>query len=279
MAEWMVATDANAVAGLGEFLARSVPGQWVEVVEGALVVYHLQRANDEESSIWPMARALAQYLVIYQERAWLLTLFRRRYSSFSTAEENEILDETLRILHSDDEHDVDRIDLTTTLLFSYLTEEHRVVLDGVRDFLLPDIRAEFEDAMDRAVDVFLMEQEYREFVRLLRQLVEVAGTGTEAIHVRFSGHHFFFEDNQGRRLGDKLVEEMLSGLDFEDGHADDVLISALVTLAPRHVTIHQGGVGDEAFRTVTAVFEGRVSFCQGCRRCHQAQIDRDRRSF
>lgn len=123
-----------------------------------------------------------------------------------------------------------------------------------------------------------MEQEYEEFIALLRQLVLVAKSHYDWIHVRFAGDSFFLEDIAGTRIGDELLCDMMDNGD-EGAGLDDVLISTLVTLAPRRITIHQGRLAQDGRDTLIKVFDGRVLFCRGCARCHAAQLDRDRRSF
>lgn len=270
---------ANTSEGLGEFLARNIPGEWSERRDGPRLFCTLYRDDAGKGLAWPMARALAQYLVIDQERFWLEELLKRRYRAFSPEEQREVVDDALRLLHTDHDQDLGRLDLATTLIFSYVNEHQMVVVEGVRNFLLPEIRLEFEGAIDHAVDSYLMEQEYQEFVGLLKRLVSVAGSPHEWIHVKFSANRFYFEDAGGNRLGDDLVNEMLGGLDGEDDALDDVLISALVTLAPQRITIHQGHLGSEGLDTLRNVFDNKVLMCPGCARCYTPHVDSDRRSF
>lgn len=281
MTQWVVMSDHAVISeGLGEFLARSIPGEWTELRQGGHLQYALGRGDGNvEELAWPIARALAQYLLIYHERNWLEELLLRRYHIFETGEQRRIVDNILLILHTDRDQDIARLDLATTLIFNYLRSQPALVVEGIRTFLLADIRTEFEEAIDQAVDTYLMEQEYQEFVRLLRQLVDVAGTQHEWIHVRFHGNRFFFESSAGERLGDDLIDDMLEGADVQAGGLDDVLISALVTLAPSRITIHQGHLGAEGRETLLRVFDGKVLFCYGCARCYAPQVDRDWRTF
>lgn len=280
VAQWVVSSDDDALKdGLSEFLARNVPGEWMEHRQG----HHLEcslvgTAVDDDTRAWAMARALTHYLLIYQERYWLDRLLESRYRTFDATECQEIVDEAVRIIHADLDQDSDRLHVATTTVFHYLLSQKAIVLEGVRTFLLGDIRLEFVEAIDQAVDGHLLDQEYREFVHLLRRLVAVSRTCQTWVHVRFESGSFFFEDSFGTRLGDDLIEDMLVGRDVGEGGLDEVLISALVTLAPHRITVHQGQITSEGRRTLLEVFEGRVLFCRGCGRCH-AQVDRDRRSF
>ncbi len=279
--QWVVMTDHAAMSdGLGEFLARSIPGEWTESRRGA----HLECAfhsdgEAPENVAWPLARALAQYLVVYHERDWLDELLRHRYHTFDPGEQRQILDDVVHMLHADRDQDQGRLDLATTLIFNYLKTAPELVIEGIRTFLMGDIRTEYEEAIDQAVDIYLMEQEYQEFVRLLRQLVDVAGTQHDWIHVRYTADRFHFEDPAGHRLADSLIDDMLEGVDRQLGGLDDVLISALVTLAPSRITIHRGEIGREGRETLVQVFDGRVLFCHGCARCYTTQVDSDWRTF
>ncbi|MCL5117086.1 MAG: putative sporulation protein YtxC [Firmicutes bacterium] len=281
MTQWVVMTDHAAMSrGLGEYLARSIPGEWTESRQGQHWAYTL--ANEQEGHAdlaWPMARALAQYLLIYHERNWLDELLDRRYHTFEPQEQQKILDDVLHLLHTDRDQDLGRLDLATTLIYSYLESHPTLVIEGIRTFLLPEIRAEFEEAIDQAVDIFLLEQEYQEFVRLLKQLVAVAGNDHDWIHVRFTRDRFYFEDASGNRLADDLINDMLMGVETQSGAIDDVLISALVTLAPARITIHRGRLHPEGRETLVQVFDGKVLFCHGCARCYSPQVDTDWRSF
>ncbi len=282
VAGWVVTSDDAVMSqGLGEFLARSVAGQWTESRQGTHLQCELIGDADELDELaWPMARALAQYLLIYHERDWLDDLLHRRYHIFDADEQCTILDHALRILHQDQDQDLSRMDLAAAVIFNYLVHQPTLVVEGVRTFLMSDIKVEFDEAIDQAVDTHLMEQEYQEFVHLLRQLVNVAGTRQEWIHVHFDQRRrFYFEDPSGLRLADELIDDILDGADVELGGLDDVLISALVTLAPERITIHQGNLAKEGQETLLQVFDGRVLFCRGCSRCYAAHVDRDWRSF
>ena len=279
--QWVILTDDVALAeGLGEFLARTVPGQWKEEQAGGQRQCVLESDGDERGErAWPLARSLARYLISYHGRAWLESLLSCRYKVFDTVERRQIVDYAIRLLHTDLDQDLERLDLATTIIFNYLATQPLLVAEGLRTFLLKDIRDEFVEALDHAVDAHLMEREYQEFVQLLRRMVNLAGSRQDWIHVHFSRNRFFFEDAAGVRLGDELVHEMLSDLDVDSEGLEEVLISALVTLAPIRITIHQGPLAAEGRETLLRVFDGRILFCRGCGRCYHAHIDSGGRSF
>lgn len=56
---------------------------------------------------------------------------------------------------------------------------------------------------------------------------------------------------------------------MEDINYEDLLISALITIAPRNVMLHMAGIPQEhgVVQTIQHVFEGRVMTCDGCEIC------------
>ena len=58
----------------------------------------------------------------------------------------------------------------TEKIKEYLDKNDELILDGFINFRLKDYMLEIEGLVDDAVDDFLMEKEYLEFIRLLRYL-------------------------------------------------------------------------------------------------------------
>lgn len=269
--EWIVAADPGAAAELGECLARTVWGEWSELIGTGIVSYTLvRRDEDRAAQVLPITRAIAGFLVGPHEMAWLQQLVRRHFR-FSADEQEAVIAKARGYLHGDREHDRDREELAVEVLHGFLMESDIVVLDGVKDFLVPEIRQEFEDALDRAADEFALDREYREFIGVLRQYVAGAKVRLNTVHVLGAGNRFRLEDERGRRIGDDILAGYANAKD--DGYPDDALVHALVTLAPRQVVCHQGLVDRETIETLGAVFDGRVVRCSGCRRCRVALTD------
>ena len=264
--EWVVATDHVWLDGLGEFLASNVSGEWKEVVTPAIVGYVLNRDEDGEQAM-PIARSISRYLLEVRAETWMQRLFRRHYRDFDEEARASIIRTALRCVHMDKERDRDRLNLATAELFRFLADHDEVILDGVISFLWPEIAQEFEEALDRAVDEFLIEREYRDFVGLLRRLVTMSKHSAGVVHVFFGEDRFFVEDEEGHRLGEDILSDMMSGILLDADTYDDLLVSLLVTLAPQQLTIHLKTPDAQAMRTIQGVFGERLTCCTGCPRC------------
>lgn len=160
-------------------------------------------------------------------------------------------------------------DLVARRLHEYLSEHTHLNLEGFMFFRLREYAEELEDAVDRAVDDFLIEREYREFIRLLKVFVEVQEPRLTHVHVVLEpGGGFRLIDDQGGVIHDEHLEGFVADLMDADINYDDLLISTLITLAPARITVHRPtGSRRDALDTIQGVFNDRVELCSGCSRC------------
>ncbi|MCY0877564.1 MAG: sporulation protein YtxC [Firmicutes bacterium] len=278
MSDWLViCRDNDFRKDLGEYLARSIPGEWEQRDYPNHAAYQL--TVSEPIGAWMLGQALAQYLVVYRAGAWLRLLLQRRYRLNDLAAEDFIVHRALDVLTKDPERVRDRLNWTSTVIFRHLQKDSCVVVDGVQWFLLHDVRREFEEALDEAFDAYLLDQEYQAFVEVLRQLVREASQRVDWIHVHFQQDRFFFETSSGDRIGDALIQDIWDHAETAREDLGDVLVSALVTLAPHRVTIHRGNLESAGRDILLAVFGGSVLFCRGCSRCYRMRVDTDLQSF
>lgn len=155
-------------------------------------------------------------------------------------------------------------------ILRYLEESDRLHIDGLLTFRMNDYLDELEGALDRAVEDLLMEREQREFVALLRYFVDLQEPRVDIVHVVMrAGGGFRLIDDEGRSLSNDDLAVLDVGppeVGFDDG---DLIISALVAIAPRQVLIHDphGACETEVTDTLRSVFPRRVYVCEGCSLC------------
>lgn len=223
-----------------------------------------------------VANALSDVIVETWEADLIRKIIKGTYNYFSKDEQDQILDYTGKNLtRSGDAEDgaplyrVSRKSRILHRLRDYLDSADELVLEGFVTFRLRDYVEELEDAVDRAVDDFLMEREYREFVRLLKYFVDVQEPRIDHVHVLIRpGGAFRLVDDQGCAIRSEYLEEFVVEMVESEVNYEDLLISALITLAPRNVTVHGSlAAGDESLETIKSVFTDRVTICAGCPAC------------
>ncbi len=248
-------------------LEANVFGEWEEHLLPSMVEYRLnQTPSTRDRQMLALARTLSRYILV-MTGAWLQDLVRLRYVSLDGDEICHVVDRAYARLRVDESHNRDREDLATSALRAFLVDHDELVLTGVQRFLLPAIRQEFVEALDHALDDWLMEKEHHEFVRLLHHFVSLHEPKMGTVHVFWQDLHFLLEDDHEQRVGEAVVRELSRGIPDDDPSIHDLLISALITMGPKRVVVHQKEEVDDILRTMHGVFENRVTCCRGCQRC------------
>ncbi len=220
-------------------------------------------ADDEVAG--EVAQTLAQHILANLEPDLLNQLIRRHYGQFDADERAEILG-SARV-------EAPRRELTTSLarqIGEYLAQHRAVNLEGFVTFRLKDYMLDLERNVDAAVDEFLIDREYREFVRLLRYFVEVQSPKIPEVHVmlRLDGS-FELRDRLMQPLPDEVSDDFRLESQRAEINLEDVLVSSLITLAPAQVTVHGDDRAQDmpSVRTAQQVFGQRLHYCTGCSAC------------
>jgi putative sporulation protein YtxC len=158
-------------------------------------------------------------------------------------------------------------------LLEYFDESNKIILDGFINFRLKDFKNDLEDIVDRAVDDYLMEKEYKEFLRLLKYFVDIQEPKFDMIHiiagVKENEYSILNEDEN--EITNECMKDFINDIPGGELNFDDLLVSTLITLAPKLITIH--GVSSfknkELLETIKNVFANRVLMCNGCGLCNK----------
>ena len=125
-------------------------------------------------------------------------------------------------------------------LMDHLETNDELVYDGFITFRLKDFIGELEDAVERAVDDLLIENEYNEFIKLLQYFVEIQDPKMDEVHVlQQEDKRYVLLDSDFKVIHNEMLEQLAREItDKEIGHVD-LLISSLITIAPCKITIHE----------------------------------------
>ncbi|MFU0783201.1 putative sporulation protein YtxC [Thermoanaerobacterium thermosaccharolyticum] len=158
----------------------------------------------------------------------------------------------------------------------FLKDNETIDIEGFVNFRLRDFIGELSEVVDRAVDEYLMQKEYDEFIGLLKYFVELQDSKIDVLNIlvdKGGKFRFFDKDNNpitGKFLSDITIE--FSGGELSD---DDMLISTLIAMAPAKIYIHFANniKNKEVLDTVKKIFSDRVFICNGCSLCaaHEAR--------
>jgi len=231
-----------------------------------------------------ISKVLSEFIIKNFEEKLIIRIINTNYCYFNAPEKKDICTAALKIIRVEDGILVNslfrlrRKNMITNRIIDYLKTSNILILDGFINFRLKDYLHELEDIVDRAVDDFLMEREYKEFIKLLKYFVEMQEPRYNEIDLlQNPSGKYFLMDKSGRDITSECLQELNAGISRPDLSQDDLLVSSLITLAPRKIVVHNA----ESFRnsilleTVKSVFAGKIIICRGCSVCESAAADAD----
>ena len=225
--------------------------------------------------------ALADYIMRKYEKNIVHSVINRNYFYLNGLEKREIYKLTVDLISSENTNPVNNGKYRQKIkenLFDYIGDNKHIILDGFVTFRLGSYVCEIEQFVDAAVDKFVLQKEHEEFVKLLRYFVEMQDSVYNTVHICVQTdksysilNHSFLDITQ------ECVEDFLEGLQTGQINHDDVLISALISLAPKTVHFHNMELieNKQLIDTIKNIFVTRLHICTGCRLCASVLLDED----
>ncbi|MFO7819686.1 MAG: putative sporulation protein YtxC [Halanaerobacter sp.] len=221
-----------------------------------------------------IANILSDLIINHLELDFLYKILNINCSHLQEGEEDEIIEiavNRLNILSSQTDEEIKaklkRKNRILLEIIDYIDFGQEIVVEGFVRFRLKNYLSELELAIKKAIKEYGIEEENKEFVHLLKEYVDKQANKVEVVNV-------IKVENSGFKLlnGDeKIIENpflddyVLEGLE-EELAPEDLVISALISLAPKEVILHF----DKPFELVANlknIFVSQLSICLGCRYC------------
>lgn len=223
-----------------------------------------------------LADSISDIILNHWEDILLKDIIKENYYYFGENEKDLIYHYALQHINRDGQNSRDtlywlrRKSRILQKLLDFLRNNNRIVIEGFIRFRLKEYIGELKEAADRAVDDFLIEREYREFVQLLKYFVDIQESKMESVHVLIRGDGVFkLFDHSMQPVSSDYLEGYIIELADNEINYEDLLISALITIAPKEITLHYKNKNSLSapLDTIKNVFTGRVKECQGCKLC------------
>ena len=207
------------------------------------------------------------------EEIFLKDSISQNYFYFDALERKKILDNCFDICADNFTNYFDKkFSYLTKQFYLYLKENKSIILTGFIYFRLKSYFSMLDEIVDDAVNQFIVEKEYLEFVSLLKLYINSQEFKSDVLHL------VYFENNP--ILLDKdlnlidiheylLDAKYLSDITFSN---NDYLLNALLSLLPKKLYIHLvKNTIDEFLNTIILIFENHIELCNDCPICYLYQ--------
>ena len=232
-----------------------------------VIIHYL---GNDFSSFYSKISSILSFLVIDElEEDFLKRILFQNYFYFNSQEREQILSFCFDIFADDYINCFDKkFQILYNGFYDFIENNKILYLDGFIYFRLKEYFSILDDTVNNAVNHFLIEKEYLEFVSLLKLYINSQDSKCELVHLIYSSSESILLDKDKNIIApdsDILNAKYLSDISFS---SNDFTLNSLLNLVPKKIYIHLiDNKIDEFIQTLELVFENRVNLCTDCNIC------------
>lgn len=222
--------------------------------------------------------AIAEYIIDQLEEPILQHMIGKELEDKGEGELHSVMAYCKQLMDTVDDSETERSDnhgrsrrlrLLKADVKEFMKDSPLLILEGFLQFRVRQYGDELFEVMEYAMDEYLMDQQYKEFIALLKYFVFIQDTKIPEAHLMHKGGHEFILLNE--ELAPIDTEHLDSSLKVEfldkDYNLEDLIVSTLITVAPQKIYIHTREPEMQVIKTIMQIFEDRAVLCEYCRIC------------
>ena len=211
-----------------------------------------------------VANILTDTIIEFYQEKILKRMINVNYFYFDTFEKNCILEDCAEFLK---EQYVEIEESIFKEVKNYLQTNHNIYIEGIANFRLGEYLKILDNIVDLAVNKYIIEKEYKEFIQLLRIYVNSAEPKIEVLHLIYTNGESILLDKERNIIPmdrDMSNIKYLSDITFS---SNDIALNTLLSMLPKQIEIHIIDKEDEFINTLKLIFENRIHICNDCNLC------------
>ncbi len=218
-----------------------------------------------------LSKIIANSIIIFYEPQKIKNLINFDYFYFSKNDKKIIFDEYKILLKKISEEEKNyKYDMIFQAVNNYLRNNKVIVLEGFINFRLKNYIAFLRDSIGEAVNQFIIDKEYIEFVNLLKDYVDSRVPNNSIINLIYINSEAILLSDNGEIINlDKFDSKYLSDISFCN---NDYVLNTLIGLLPNRIMLHLISPKDNFIKTVELIFGDKVKLCSGCELCSAYKI-------
>ena len=227
------------------------------------VIMHYKENNVAKFQSIVISMIVDAILEFYQEGI-IKRIININYFYFEDFEKKIIFENCQEFFKQDEEEIIETV---FRELKKYIKENKNIVLEGVINFRLTEYVKKLDNIVDMAVNKYIIEKEYNEFINLLKIYVNATEAKTDMFHLIYLNGESILLDKQKNIVqleGNINNAKYLSDITFS---SNDIALNTLLSLLPEKIEIHIIDKEDEFINTLKLIFEDRVRICTDCNIC------------
>ena len=225
--------------------------------------------NNNDLFIKKISSLLSLFVIDELEENFIKRSLISNYFYFDSIEREEIINICSDIMVEDFSSLFDKKFTTLSNIFeNYLLENNKLFLEGFINFRLQKYQKILDDITNEAVNSYIIEKEYLEFISLLKIYINSQKSTCDIVHIIYSQSQSILLNENKEILSNNSINssaKYLSDISFSE---NDYTLNSLLTLLPKKIYIHLiDNFVDDFLITLQSIFENRISICTDCNIC------------
>ncbi len=232
-----------------------------KIYENVIVHY---KENNEEKFENIIANIITDTIISFYQEKIIKRILNINYFYFDEFEKEIIIENCDEFILQD------LIEIKESIfldVYKYIKNNKNIILEGVVNFRIGEYIKIMDNLVDMAVNKYIIEKEYREFINLLKIYVNSTEPKTEILHLIYMNGDSVLLDNEKNIVHEDTNisnAKYLSDISFS---SNDIALNTLLSMLPRTIEIHVIDKEDEFINTLKLIFENRIKFCNECNIC------------
>ncbi|MDO5556280.1 MAG: putative sporulation protein YtxC [Clostridia bacterium] len=217
---------------------------------------------------------ISSVIINFYEKDIVKHIINCNYFYFNDIEQRKIFEIANDYLYSENSEDL--IIRKSSIIIScieYFANNKSVILDGFVNFRIKDYMKIIDYIVDLAVNKFVIDKEYTEFIDLLKCYINSKDFGISSVHLIYQSQESILLDELKNTItldNSILNNKYLSDISFS---SNDYTLNTLLTLLPKKIYIHIiDCIEDEFINTIKLIFDNRVYICTDCNICKSYRL-------
>lgn len=232
------------------------------------------KGNDTVCFYDKLSAILTDTIISFYEKKLLKRILEYNYFYFNSGEKKEIINIAEDFIESDVLSSEDNYFSIYGAVLDYIIENKSIVLEGFVNFRLSNYMKNLDYIIDLAVNKYITDKEYLEFVNMLKLYVSLTPPKAPLVHLVYLGGDSILLDKDKNVIpleDENLNSKYLSDITFS---ANDYALNTLLNLTPKRIIIHlMDGKCDEFINTLKLIFDKRFEICSSCELCKLYKIN------
>ncbi len=237
------------------------------------IILH-SKMEDIETFYDKISSILTDTIIYFYQRKLLKRILEYNYFYFNSLEKKKIIEFAMSFIESDIITEEDNFFAVYTSVLDYIKTNKSIVLEGFVNFRLSNYMKNLDYIIDIAVNKFITDKEYLEFVNMLKLYITLTPSKASLTHLVYFGGESILLDKDKKIIpldDDSFNMKYLSDISFS---SNDYALNALLSMPPKKLVIHlmDKNSNDEFINTLKLIFENKYEICSSCELCRLYKI-------